>query len=317
MSLAARLEHPTKNRIHHELAGNGYEYFNTMRLPERLSLRVKMSLAIDERSIDVRQTRPIPWSWAITPLDLSDHHCPQSPQILGSFAIINACVSAIAPLLGHRKVVNYLSCGALGKAHSQSWKYLWILQVILQLGANALCALMVINSPGYITYKMPAVWDLMLFYTTRPRIAWMVLGALKGVGRSRSDPTAGYWESVGRSSFISEIVLECIGTYYMGRTAHWAHLKRYYILHHLDGYVHRKSILQMIIGALVYLVNLVGNIFILWSSAKAEIDGDRKAGLKALVHFLAEIFALAWATSVSFVSSWVFMAGYVQLAGPK
>lgn len=73
----------------------------------------------------------------------------------------------------------------------------------------------------------------------------------------------------------------------------------------------------MIIGALVYLVNLVGNIFILWSSAKAEIDGDRKAGLKALVHFLAEIFALAWATSVSFVSSWVFMAGYVQLAGPK
>lgn len=276
-----------------------------------------MPLAFDERSIDIRQTRPIPWSWAITPLDLSHHHCPQSPHILGSFAIVNVCVSAIAPLLGHRKVVSYLTCGVLGKPHSQSWKYLWILQVILQLGANALCALMVIQSPGYNTYRMPAVWDLMLFYTTRPRVAWLVLGALTGVGRSKADPTAGYWESVGRSSLLSEIVLECIGAYYMGRTAHWAHLKRYYILHRLDGYVHRKSILQMIIGALVYLVLLAGNILILWSSSVAEISENREAGFSAFLTFLAEMFLLAWWTSLSFASSWVFMAGYVQLAGPQ
>lgn len=283
-----------------------------------LLLQVKMSLAIDQRSIDVRQTRPLPWSWAITPLDLSHHHCPGSSQILASFAIVNACVSVIAPLLGHRKVVSYLTCGYLGKPHSQSWKYLWIFQVILQLGANALCALMVINSPGYITDKMPAIWDLMLFYTTRPRIAWMVLGALKGIGRSKSDPTAGYWESVGRSSLLSEIVLECIGAYYMGRTAHWAHLKRYYLLHHLDGYVHRKSILQMIIGALVYLVHLVGKIAILWSNSIADINVNRReAGFSAFLRFLAEMFGLAWLTSVNFASSWVFMAGFIQLAGPK
>lgn len=242
---------------------------------------------------------------------------PPKPTYPWIVAIVNVCVSVIAPCLGHQKVVNYLTCGVLRKPHSQSWKYIWILQFILQLGANALCSLMVIQSPGYITYKMPAVWDLMLFYTTRPRIAWLVLGALKDVGRSSSDPTTGYWESVGRSSLLAEIVLECIGAYYMGRTAHWAHLKRYYILHRLDGYVHRKSILQMIIGALVYLVNLVVKIFFLWSSSKAEIIRNRKAGFSAFLRFLVEIFRLAWIITVSFASSWVFMAGYVQLAGPK
>lgn len=276
-----------------------------------------MPLAFAERSIDVRQTRPIPWSWAITPLDLSYQNCPQSPQILGSFAIINLTVSAIAPLLGHRKVVSYLTCGLLGKPHSQSWKFLWILQVILQLGANALCALMVIKSPGYITEKMPAVWDLMLFYTTRPRVAWLVLGALKSVGKSKSNPTAGYWDSVARSSLLSEIVLECMGAYYMGRTAHWAHLNHYYILHRLDGYVHRKSILQMIIGALVNLVHLAGKIVILWSISTAEIKWEPQGGFGAVLHFLRQIWLLAWLTSVNFASSWVFMAGYVQLAGPK
>lgn len=276
-----------------------------------------MPLAFAERSIDVRQTRPIPWSWAITPLDLSHHHCPQSSQILGSFAIINLCVSLIAPLLGHRKVVSYLTCGALGKPHSQAWKFLWILQVILQLGANALCALMVIQSPGYITDKMPAVWDLMLFYTTRPRVAWLVLGALKSVGKSKSDPTAGYWNSVARSSLLSEIVLECMGSYYMGRTVHWARLNHYYILHRLDGYVHRKSILQMIIGALVYLVHLAGKTIILWSISTADTKWDRKGGFAAVLHFLRQIWLLAWLTSVNFASSWVFMAGYVELAGPQ
>lgn len=284
-----------------------------------------MPLAFAERSIDVRQTRPIPWSWTITPLDPSHHHCSQSLQVLGSFAIVNICVSAIAPLLGHRKVVNYMTRGHLGKPQSESWKFLWILQVILQLGANALCALMVIQSPGYSRENMPAVWDLMLFYTTRPRVAWLVLGALKSVGNKRHDPTAGYWDSVARSSLLSEIVMECTGAYYMGRTARWAHLNHYYILHHLDGYVHRKSILQMIIGALVYLVHLAGKIFILWSISTAQLefyDGygmrpDRNRGFRAVLHFLGQMWLLAWLTSVNFASSWVFMAGYVQLAGPK
>lgn len=213
--------------------------------------------------------------------------------------------------------MKFLTCGVLGKPHTQSWKYIWILQVMLYLGANALCALMVTQSPGYITYKMPAVCDLMLFYTTRPRIAWLVLGALKDVGSSRFDPTAGYWESAGRSSLLAEIVLECIGANYMGRTVHWAHLKRYYILHRLDGYVHRTNILQMIIGALLYLLHLVPKIFILWSSSKAEITGNRKAGFSAFLRFLMKTLGLAWMTSVSFASSWVFMAGYVKLAGPK
>lgn len=276
-----------------------------------------MPLSFAERSLDVRQGRPIPWSWAITPLDLSHHDCPQSSQILGSFAIINFCVAAIAPLLGHRKVVSFLTRGRLGKPHSQSWKVLWIPQVLLQLGANTLCALMVIQSPGYNTDKMPTVWDLMLFYTTRPRVAWLVLGALKSVGQSKSDPTAGDWDSVARSSLLSEIVLECMGAYYMGRTANWARLNHYYILHRLDGYVHRKSILEMIIGALVYLVNLAGKIFILWSISTADITWNRERGFAAVLRFLRQMWLLAWLTSVNFASSWVFMAGYVQLAGPK
>lgn len=276
-----------------------------------------MPLSFAERSLDVRQGRPIPWSWAITPLDLSHHECPQSSWILGSFAIINCCVAAIAPLLGHRKVVSFLTRGRLGKSHSQLWKVLWVPQVLLQLGANALCALMVVRSPGYDTQKMPAVWDLMLFYTTRPRVAWLVLGALKSVGQSKSDPTAGDWDSVARSSLLSEIVLECMGAYYMGRTANWARLNHYYILHRLDGYVHRKSILEMIIGALVYLVNLAGKIFILWSISTADITLNRERGFAAVLRFLRQMWLLVCLTSVNFASSWVFMAGYVKLAGPK
>jgi formate/nitrite transporter FocA (FNT family) len=71
-----------------------------------------------------------------------------------------------------------VTCGALGKVTSKSWKYMWIFTVLLNLAANALIAAIIKQAPGYLAdFK---VWELMLFLLARPRLSWIILGFFAG-----------------------------------------------------------------------------------------------------------------------------------------
>ena len=119
------------------------------------------------------QYLPIPWT--ITSTSPTQHTCPSPSSLLSTFAIVNAIVSLLAVLFGHRRVVQELTCGYFGSRGSQSWKLLWILPVGLQLSANACIAVLIQRAEGYeATFK---VSELMLWLTARPRLSWIVLGA--------------------------------------------------------------------------------------------------------------------------------------------
>lgn len=115
---------------------------------------------------------PIPWT--ITSINESEHTCPSSSSLLGTFAAVNGIVSLLAVLFGHRRVVEELTCGFFGKRHSQSWKILWVVPVGLQLAANACIAWMIQRTDGYNSnFKIS---ELMLWLTARPRLSWIILG---------------------------------------------------------------------------------------------------------------------------------------------
>lgn len=138
--------------------------------------------------------RLIPWTWRITPLNAEEHICPNTSTILWAFAAVNGITSLLSLLVGHRLVVEWLTCRLFGKDGSRSWKYLWPFSVVLHLGANAFVALLTVHAFGYRQDVRPKVWDLMLFFVTRPRIGWIVIsffgswGMGKGRRASRNNP---------------------------------------------------------------------------------------------------------------------------------
>jgi hypothetical protein len=152
------------------------------------------------------------------------------------------------------KNVKILTCGWLGNeqnGRSREWMYMWFFPLALNLGANALNPWITVSTPDYDTTTSPKVWDLMLFYATRPRIGWVVLSSLSGyqakVGKY------GPWTSAGRQAARAEGFLFVIGTYYMRRTAHFAALHGYYLAHHTE-FDQGLNIRLMIAGALLYLI---------------------------------------------------------------
>jgi formate/nitrite transporter FocA (FNT family) len=143
------------------------------------------------------ETVYFPWSWTITSENQSVHTCPSVSKILSTFAVVNAAVCFVSIIFGNRYVVKFgearivggeklrnntnktiVTCGALGKVNTSSWKFMWILTVGLNLIANAIVAAIIKHSPGYLaTFK---VWELMLFLLARPRLSWIILGFFAG-----------------------------------------------------------------------------------------------------------------------------------------
>lgn len=90
-----------------------------------------------------------------------------SPVLMGIISVIG----------GHRKVVNKLTFGILGKDNSsKSYNFMWILTVCLNLSGSATNAFIMKNTKGY--GERFNVGQVMLFYTTRPRITWIFAGLL-------------------------------------------------------------------------------------------------------------------------------------------
>ena len=135
----------------------------------------------------------IPWPWAIAPIDTAAP-CPGWNDILVTFAIVDVVTALLSVLVGHRRVLRVLTCRLFGRDGSRSWRFLWPVQLGLQLGGNAFVAARIVQAPGLLPQLLPAAWDLMLFYVARPRLGWLLLPFLAHVGRAADaedyDPAA-------------------------------------------------------------------------------------------------------------------------------
>lgn len=194
--------------------------------------------------------------------------CPSVAATLGTFAAVNVLVTLFNLIFGDRRVIHILTCGFLGGATGHAWIYMFILPLGTQLGADALIAYLYSRAPGYGA-NVP-IGQLVLFFTTRPRLGHLVLSILMTEGRKQSGVVPrrtgeilenGYYEASARGSLLAEIVLVLISAYYKGKTVHFAASKGYYILGHLKV-PHGHDAYIMYAGALLSLVTMV--LTIMW-----------------------------------------------------
>ncbi len=273
----------------------------------------------------------LPWEWSITPEDTLTTKCPSAATILGTFAIINVVATVLGVFFGHRIVLNRLTCGILGRNKNSSlWKITWVFPFGLQLGANALIAAIIKHTPGYnANFK---IWELMLFFTARPRLSWIVVGFLgcydqangrmlwieddeeNGQQTSRLSSLAREedfpWLSTAMSQMVAEVLLKIISLYIMGITANFAASRGYYKLgetyNSLPHFAH-----LMYAGALYFLV--VGTLFLLTFIIHLVQAFDRSFGIRETTTFIQ--MALVISLVYIWMGSWIFWAGFVHLAG--
>src|SRR5437868_11868910 len=91
----------------------------------------------------------LPWKWTVAPESDTSAMCPSPKSILGTFVAINVVVSVFGLYVGHRRVVNQISCTLFGRQGSEAWRYTWTLSLAIQLAANALVAAVIKHTAGY------------------------------------------------------------------------------------------------------------------------------------------------------------------------
>lgn len=153
---------------------------------------------------DESQAAFIPWSWYLKP-DNPQHICPSPTSILGTFGAVNAIVALLNLVFGHRVVINFITCGYFGKPRGSTWWFMFMVPLGIQLSANAFIAYLYKTTPGY---KLEfTVLDLMLFYTTRPRLGWIVLAIAMPLGKSKKEKLRSKSSRYNRTGTEEEVEL--------------------------------------------------------------------------------------------------------------
>jgi hypothetical protein len=263
----------------------------------------------------------IAFRWTITPSGPSATKCPSPSQILGTFAIVNIIVAVISVILGHELVVQKLSCGLLGRSKEVTWQ--WIIPVGLNLGSSAVIAVLIKSRPGYGAGF--EVGDLVLFYTARPRVAWIFASFSSLVrGRRRKKERAEDSESryfpyakFATSQMYAELVLMAIAAYTMGTAAYFANTQGLYNvmnpLIYLDKQTEGARIMNG--GALYWII--VFSWFMAWALLVYVTGGSGEwrpvGGESSLCFFMMPLAALP----TLFLAQWLFIAGFVLDRGDK
>ena len=187
---------------------------------------------------------------------------------------------------------------------------MFLVPLITQLGANAFIAYLYQHTTGF--GQGFTIIDLMLFYTTRPRMGWLVLTCVIGWGIREENTRGGqklkgFYENSAKGAILAEIILMIIASFYYGRTMHFAVTRGYYLRGHLTGpSAHDAHI--MYVGALLYTVFLYTPLFYL-----VLLVIDEKFGF--LDDPLASVLLAVGVTgTTTWLGSWLFWAGYVHLA---
>lgn len=255
-------------------------------------------------TVIVTDTNFFPWSWSVSSTVSDGPTCPSSQSILGLYAAINAVCTVLSILAGNSFIVNKSTCGLLGNEKGRPWTYMWILPFGLQLGANASIAALTKLTPGY--GDRFTIWELMLFYTLRPRLAWIFLGFISDVKTKHGRP----WRTSFISNMIAELLLQLIALYTAGSVVKHAAARGYYLVH-TDLYKALPEAAHLFYGgSLYYLVS--GCIYIVSCISLVITEAHEDDGDKALT--IGSVIVLLVTT---WLGSWLFWAGFVQLAGDR
>lgn len=181
------------------------------------------------------------------------------------------------------------------------WKIAWVIPLGLQLGANAIVATIYKTTPGYgVGFQ---IQDLFLFWTTRPRLSWIVLAALINIGAEKyPEKKNGHWEAAAKSSMIAEVFLLLISTYYMGLTANFARINGFYTIHSTAI----QSAKLLYAGALMSLIFVFVTVSFLLGMIFTK-HSWRSSGLT--------FNALLFISITTWLASWLFWVGYIFTAG--
>ncbi|KAF2182264.1 hypothetical protein K469DRAFT_752339 [Zopfia rhizophila CBS 207.26] len=197
-----------------------------------------------------------PWTWNVTSqmagsatVYPKSPNCPSRFAKLGSFAIINLVKLLSLAFLGRRTVVKYLTCKKCGRKGSPWWIFTPLLSTGLSVGITFYNASLVHHTRGYSS--TPSA-QLALLWLCRPRIAWLaiILGHIQ--------LKKGMYVSLAASTALSEILEQGLTFVYMGRTAHFAHIRGYYLVYQINGVVIPKgrAALIMYSGAILWIVSI-------------------------------------------------------------
>ena len=171
--------------------------------------------------------------------------CPSTAAKIGVYAAVNAAIAILVPILGRRTVIHRLTFGVFGNPWSRSWLITGSLSIGLQIGSNVLNAYMVTQVPGFA--QVP-IGDLTLLWCTRPRLAWLVIALLP------VQSAEAMYFSVAASCLAAELVLQLVGSVYMGYATNYARQQRFYLAGALDSSPYRTDARIMYAGSLLWLV---------------------------------------------------------------
>ncbi|MAD87205.1 MAG: hypothetical protein CL912_29960 [Deltaproteobacteria bacterium] len=98
---------------------------------------------------------------------------------------------------------------------ARHYRFLWVLPVGFHLAANAINATIMKKTPGY--GELFSVADVVLFYTTRPRITWFLSALLTVPWAGRRDNGRQHWSrnwvSFAYTQGFAEFALQAISLY--------------------------------------------------------------------------------------------------------
>ena len=116
--------------------------------------------------------------------------------------------------------MKWCTFGLFGGDKGGKW---WPASALLSVGINLLGnvtnAFLTKGKPGY--HHVPLM-SLVLLWSTRPRLAWLVVLLVWITGQLRTDKTA-YLDSAV-ASLMAEIILQAVGAFYMGLSVDHARL---------------------------------------------------------------------------------------------
>jgi hypothetical protein len=215
-----------------------------------------------------------PWQWRVqynqttvrNAAGNTAYRCPPNSLKLGSFAVINVSVAIAAVFLGRRDVVSGITggwCnrrdnngrrqGCCGKPGSINWPFMALISIGLNLLANYINALIIHGTPGF---SGVSINGLVLLWCSRPRLAWISTLLIQ-----REKEKSMYF-ALGASSLMTEVVLQAVGSVYIGITVNFARAHHYYKAHRLDnilGATTRSSCtVALCCGSLLLAVRLSG-----------------------------------------------------------
>lgn len=125
--------------------------------------------------IPIDNLPPIPFEWIVSPSTVMGT-CPNASQVLTMFAVTEAVIVLLTPLVAYRPFVHWLSRGRLGRRRKNSPLWTWAVVFACGLLANAAVAAIIGHSPGYGHLNMLHVFVVFL---GRPRFHLVVLGVLR------------------------------------------------------------------------------------------------------------------------------------------